>query len=472
MVVGLEKCPAEIIESIVKLLDVTDIGNLRQTNRCLCSKATQEHFKSYFRSKRVDITGQALQKLVGLTQPGWLGCETRNLTLVGIVNNTKGLEAFLKANRNRDQKKRSRAERDLEVLQQQRRDYQQLLESGKIVRFLSETFENIAVNSVTGKLRSLSLDVTVYREDAEQRLPPATGGSWKLIWQTAAETFQVVFASLQASNLEIENLNIFNDRQLRRCSLACNELGRIDYRNEKLSKTFAALKSLSISVSQRIIEITPQDKQSTGDPGDEIDWSDDENDRDMNEVTTEAHDEQNFTGLASLLRVSNQLESLQIHQYIVNIIHIDIPNEKLFQRIAELDRLPNLEHCSLRGVFVREKDLLSFLKRMDLRSFSMENVTMTSGTFNSIFNYCTSEASRMEFLYVDDLMIQHNLLYFDGAGEPKFQTWNRSHGSNTLKREGAEIKQPILYHVTDDAPLGSPARQKWRLQQRQDFGPP
>jgi hypothetical protein len=46
-----------------------------------------------------------------------------------------------------------------------------------------------------------------------------------------------------------ERLNIFNDRRLKRCSLACNELGSVDFKQKRLAILLASMKSLSASVS-------------------------------------------------------------------------------------------------------------------------------------------------------------------------------------------------------------------------------
>ena len=88
---SLENCPNEVIESIVVLLVLGDICSLRQSSRALASKTTQNHFKSCFLSKHVDITGSALREFVDVTQRSWLGCLIQNLVLVGVVNNTKAL---------------------------------------------------------------------------------------------------------------------------------------------------------------------------------------------------------------------------------------------------------------------------------------------------------------------------------------------------------------------------------------------
>ena len=115
------------------------------------------------------------------------------------------------------------------------------------VSLLSEAFSSIVANRKTGKPLSLSLEVVVYRQDAEQRLPPLAGGSWRFIWQSAADIFHTTIRSLAASNLPIEKLNIFNDRQLQRCSLACNELGSIYFEHKRLAISLSTLKSLSVS---------------------------------------------------------------------------------------------------------------------------------------------------------------------------------------------------------------------------------
>ncbi|KAH2019613.1 hypothetical protein KXV65_003374 [Aspergillus fumigatus] len=461
---GLAQCPAQVVEEIVAYLDLTDVGNLRQTNRRLRSQVTQGRFRLNFRSKRVKITGADLQQLGLLTQRGWLGCETRHLTLVGMVNDTMALEAGLKADATNPRK------RDLAILQQRRQDYEQLLEPGKIVQLLSQAFKYLATNSAERKLQSLSLEVTVYRQDAERELEACLADYGR--------DLPIVLAALQKSLLAVDYLNVFNGSYMQRCSLESRELSQIDYHNERLSKVLGALKALSISVSDRILWLTPQDAQRSSDgSADVIDWSDDEHDRRIDKAAAEAQDESNFVGLARILDLCHELKSLQIHQYLVNArhltFHIPFPRERLFQRVAELAALPALEDCSLRGVFIRERNLLALLKRTQLRRLTLESVQMVSGTFRSTFDACTGETSSLSYLYLDELMIQGDLVHFTGVGAPRFNTWVGAHGSNTLKREGEELKHPIRYHLPHGMPipLGSPARQQWILEQRQEYGP-
>jgi hypothetical protein len=68
----LEDFPNEIIEAIAVKLDLNDIRSLRQSCRSLVSKTTQDCYKLFYRSKRVDITLQTLRAFVDATQSGRL----------------------------------------------------------------------------------------------------------------------------------------------------------------------------------------------------------------------------------------------------------------------------------------------------------------------------------------------------------------------------------------------------------------
>jgi hypothetical protein len=196
-----------------------------------------------------------------MSQPGWLGCLIQNLELVGVVNNTKALEYIIGEEPESDleeescgnRKKLAEAKQNLEMLRQRETDYEKLHESGRDLSLLSKAFSNIAANSRAGRLLSLSLEVVVYREDAEKRLSPLVGGGWRFIWECVADTFHTALCSLSASNMSIERLNIFNDRRLQRCSLACNELGSIDFKQKGLTISLASMKSLAVSISDRVI---------------------------------------------------------------------------------------------------------------------------------------------------------------------------------------------------------------------------
>jgi hypothetical protein len=500
----LQNCPNEVIETIVVLLDLEDVCNLRHTCRALDVKCTQGHFRSFFISKHVDITGSDLREFVDMTQRGGLGCQIQHLVLVGVVNNTELLKSILrekgqdKEEEDEDEEDEDeededeeddeeesdleekgtppKAQQDLEILKQRQIDYVQLHESGTDVSLLSEAFSNIMSNGKAGKLLSLSLEVVVYREDTEKRLPPLGPSSWKLIWQSAAETFHTAIRSLAASSLPIEKLNIFNSRQLQRCSLASNELGSIDFEHKGLAVSLASLKSLSVSFSGKVIYNSKKDAKQSGDPAEKIGknyWGG--KTRPINDMKAEAADEINFIGLRKILELCSQLEELELHQYWIGtglLAPADLHYERLFRLAAEIDVLPHLKRIELRGSDVREEDLLAFIQRTGVRKLSMYKVRLSFGTFRSIFNYCTSEAASMEELCFHELFETGGRVFFDGPGPCQFPPQTGPGGTDTLWRISAEVRQQISYYSAGAPMVGSPATAEYLLKRYIEYGPP
>lgn len=439
----LEDCPNEVIEAIVVLLDLDDIRSLRQSCRSLAAKTTQNRFKSYYHSKRVDITPYALRAFVDATQPGRLGCLVQELILVGLTNSVEG---------HNSKPQYGPAETELDLL--------------------SQAFNGIATNMKSGELLSLSLEVAVVQDDAEQRLLPAAvaRGEWKFVWQSAAQTFHTTLLALTASRLPLEKLDVFNDRQSQSCSLACDELGRIDFQDKGLAISLSSLKSLSISLSDRIIEDLPTASTYSSQPPTE---------KDIRKVKMKATAQSNFVGLAEFLQLARLLDSLEIHYYRLDTARYLLRDpyahhERLLKQVAGSEKLPKLKQCRLRGIYISDGDLLAFIQRTATRRPFMENVTVSSGTFRSIFDYCTRE---IEELYFDDLFEKHNMLYFRTPGQvghaqvPLHQSTGRAQVTTSLQRVGAEVKQPIIYHYHQGMVADTPRMRDLRQQRRREYGP-
>ncbi|CBF79112.1 predicted protein [Aspergillus nidulans FGSC A4] len=468
----LEYLPNEIIETIVSLLELTDIRNLRLTSRGLALRSSGHHFKSHFRRKHVDITESTLRDFVQATKPGRLGRLVQYLVLVGshLPTEKQGLEAEDEA----------KTRQDLEVLAQRRTDYRVMRSSGTDVRLLSEAFGNLMAqdggNNTAGgpRLRTLSLKVVVYHTDAEQRLPPKTGG-WVPIWQVATETFHTALRALAISAMPVAKLDIYTQQS--RSSLACSELSAVDHESSGLVASLASVKSLSVSFSDRIINGRRENLGITGGSADEVDRDAPVIDdfRDNEDVEAEACDESTFIGLVRLVQLCSGLKELELHHYKLgnHTVFVDLHREQFLQRIVAMTTLTTLKRCALRGLTVREVDLLAFIKETApaIVELTLQNVSLVSGTFRAIFDHCTSEASCLTRLFFDDLFEQ-KLLYFVGEpGQSKLRSFNYQ-CSETLDRTGPEVRRPISYFIPLGRPKGSPALWQWRMRRRREFGPP
>jgi hypothetical protein len=284
-----------------------------------------------------------------------------------------------------------------------------------------------------------------------------------------------MMCSLAASSLPIEKLDIFNDRQLQRCSLASNEIGSIDFDHKGLAISLASLKSLSLSFSQKVIFYSQNNAEQSYDPAEDTVWDEigDDDVRDDDDIRAEAAREGNFIGLAKLLQLSSQLEDLKLHLFLLMIgplDHADMYHERLFQRAAQMRSNMNLNRMELRGLYVREEDLLALIQRTAVRKLSMYSVVMSSGSFRSVFDYRTSDAADMEELYCDELFEQALRVYFDGPGHYRLSPLTGPGGCDALERAGAELKQPILYRSAQDIAIGTPQTAEYNRQWWMEYG--
>lgn len=228
----------------------------------------------------------------------------------------------------------------------------------------------------------------------------------------------------------------------------------IGFECKGLATSLASLKTLSISYSDRIINVRNEDIGDTGDSADEIDHDASAVDdfREDDDIEVEACDEANFLGLARLLKLCSGLENLELDHYAIPLDgypYFDLHRGMFLQHIVVTVQLPKLQRCTLRGLRAREVDLLQFLKKSTpaIKDFQMDMVRLASGTFSSILNYCTSEHAGLERLYFNDLFAPGELkhAYYDrDSGKPRLINFDGP-CSNMLDRIGPEVRRPIVY---------------------------
>ena len=491
----LDCCPNEIIESVVVLLAFPDICNLRLVSRLISVKVVQEHFKSFYKKKHVDLTEESLQALqYNTVNKGRLGCLVEELTLVGIVNNTLGLEAILRKKTNSvtehngpmfmttevrcTDEELTQAQNDLNILKQRTVDQKYLIESALAVDLLATAFTNLANNAKHLPIPNIKLGISIFRQDATTRLPPLQGGSWKLIWNCAAQTLQITTAALARSKLPINELDVYSE--LPRCAVARDQIIHLLPTSDSpgLAESLKHLKAFSISMSHRIISETEQDRKRLYDPGEHVSYSDVPIYRDIDILRGEARAEENFGGLVELLKLCENVERLDIHQYSLarkKLTQRDMCDTLVLQRLVEGVTLANLKGVRLRGLHVREEDLVKFLRQSRVlgQVVLQEMEIDDEGSWGNVFAALT--AGQVDFLFVDDLFEGGKLLYFDGEGDgqPKYPTLDNCRGTNGFVRKGVEdVQREVRYHFAEARPYGSPQAWRWREGRRLAYGPP
>ena len=322
MVRSLEDLPVEIIELAVSLLSLSDVCSVRLVSRQLAVKASEGCFLTSCASKHVDISNTCLQTFVHMTQPGGIGCVLRDLTVVGVAIITHDLQFLLRKKKcpvikypgeHLDcTREELDARRELRALKQREVEHGIFAASGLDTALLEEGFRNLAANSKTRGLRSLSLEVVAYRDACGTRVQPIDANSWELIWTAAVETLRVTFTALADSGLAVEKLILFNTQQ--QCSVEVKVLS--DLLDARQMTCLESVKSLAVSFSDPIIHDREQPKSIDEAEDDEVEDDAAETRRVPTEVLrAQVADQRGFTGLASLLKLMPMLEELELHSY-------------------------------------------------------------------------------------------------------------------------------------------------------------
>ena len=105
----------------------------------------------------------------------------------------------------------------------------------------------------------------------------------------------------------------------------------------QLTISLSSLKSLSISLSDRIIEDLPPPNFSQPPKG-----------KDIREARRKATAKSNFVGLVKFLQLARLLDSLEIHYYRLNTAYFFLRDyyaydERLLKQVARSEKLPKLK---------------------------------------------------------------------------------------------------------------------------------
>jgi hypothetical protein len=170
-----------------------------------------------------------------------------------------------------------------------------------------------------------------------------------------------------------------------RCSLALDELNRVDFASVRLGQSLNHLTELSLSVSDRHV--------------------DDQIYRWLPEETAQ----DNFDGLRSLLRTCPSIQKLDLAHFSRIFIRRGSKQHGCLLRMLGESNLRRLQCLTLQGLCLSEHELLTSLQNLGtLRSLSLRCITLKNGSFKPIFDYCTIKAA-MERLECDSLSHEVNL---------------------------------------------------------------
>lgn len=536
--------PTEIVELIADYLSLPDLRNWRFACRDVSAKiAGSRKFKSFCSKKAVELHVSSLRNLTAwLSEPG-VQTYLEHLTVTGVLLVTKGLERIIREKTKpanlqdpcsirRDdigneirlpripvaQAEVDDAKSQLHDFRRQVREAGEEQAAGKDLYALVRLFQVIHTRCKGAGLKSLTLDVRVYREKTTA-LSPAVGAPWRQIWETAQHVLSVSLQAWHRSAIRIQHLDVYSETE--DCSIQAYNIAALQKQLDFGS--LYGLKALSMSISNRVLPLNPSEQIN------EIDK--DENDidgrrrrmrgaRQLDEVRQQAartlreerarmmRDLENVVGVAEWLRQTPGLEQLHLHNYrVINTLDTAGPaltsRKAIFKHIGESAPLPNLGKLTLRGADIEVNAVLKMLQNSPyLKSLSMQEVTLVASngqSWDTVFACLTSPTAVLTHIYLDNLLEEttdwHNyIVCFTPGTKPGDSSISSGEDAKArLERLGVahfdlcrpsargynafelnrreDVLRGIEYWPNAQFVLGSVQNSMWREQRRRHYGP-
>ncbi|PPJ57959.1 hypothetical protein CBER1_09419 [Cercospora berteroae] len=495
----IEELPNEVFEAISASLDLRDLNNVRLVSRSMASKVTQNHYASFLRCKRVLVARDALELTAELTANEGIGCFVEELMLVGVVYNAAGLDHQLakgtatmvgrgsEANGLLELPKEAgtpieleHAARESQILQAKQADYHRMHGDGEDVALLTRIFRNLAANTKRRGLKCISTDVVEYRKDSKTPQHASQRLAWRSVWHMAAETFHTLMLALAAASLPVDELNIFCNDYSGHCSLACNEVSGCDWQAKGTALALANVQSLSISISDRILDETEHDISATGDPVERLTASASVTGLlpNLDALRSQSTEDVNFNGLVALLQLCTSMKRLDLRRCRLRRQQHELDDDRdqrFFQDVARAVHLPALQALALHNFKVREKDLLSILESQNVNNLMLHNILLDPGDrWDPIFTYCTSTHHGINALHFEDLYQDNAQIFF---GERPEEIANSVipglHKYQNIHRQQDRNMMPIIWSIPRYRKLRMDRFVKQRHDRHRDmFGPP
>lgn len=429
----LEDLHVELVDHILRCLNICDIASLRLTSRAMAKKATQPTFTSIFKHKEIILSTESLENMARVTAEGRIGCLLEHCTIEGIATSTTVKSAVQNT-------------------------------TTRHLQLLTQAFRNIKQYSPDGKLISICLRVTALEKDFRGKFfKPRSFRSQTAVQAAASGTFKLVMEALRQSELCIEELDIYYS--LRGCSLGIEDF----MTNFTPPNVLGSLKRLSVSlcatqiVQQWRIDEEAENKAHVQVPGRHRRW----------------RPHEALLAISHVLRKTQSLESLKAHWYLFGETNepelFDPGSKEVIAR--DSDKAINLKECSLHGIWVPANELLQFLQATQLERLTLTDINLLRGTYEPVFEYLTSPACSIKSYHLDDLdqfpnALSHQpLVHFTNvSGEPQLPFLNENVGPSTLIRTGRAAKQPISYHIPQLRLPISAAAVRWSQKRQQMYG--
>lgn len=291
----------------------------------------------------------------------------------------------------------------------------------------------------------------------------------------ASHVYRTVMLAISHSGIAIEHLDIYNGR--RRCSVQTWDIN--DFMPELESAEFAKaaihIRSFSISFSPRVESDFKKilDARATTYTG-VLSAAGLLSEQDPSVVA-----EENYPGIARLLKHMPNLEQLDLHMY--RMLEGSVNSyAKVFSYIANDVVLPSLRHCVLRGLRSNTDSLLKFFKNHnEIETIELREVHLVAGIWRPVLEHLCTLPSLQQVVLQDiarggkyiRIAPKHRVQQDDGEDHHNPYAFLDRH-TRTFSREEIQKEKFEFAKGPKHGPLSPRDALIWREAREVQYGPP
>lgn len=418
----LDTLPIEILEMVIRLLELQDIRNLRASSRILATMTSHGHFQTYFHVKSILLTKDSAPELKHMLCYSELARSLQDLVVVS----PRTFQGNCRMSRVRP----------------------------GLINLLTGVFKTLHSRVNGGQLRSLHLSMSPILLPPGKPRPGMAFSSEH--FQSGALVYQAVMLALQASALRVERLDMFSSGS--RCKIPIDQLVLLLPGATHLAPGLVHTRSLTLNLTQTLQR--PPWQRTLRSFSRSIDVA-----------------RHSIAALGTLLRQMPSLQHLDLRWYILNRKSHPTPGDaqgiRFFDLLSVDASFPPLQSCALRGLHLAQMPLLHFLRKTSATKILLEEIRLKEGTFAPILDHLFHKDSKLEDVCLDHLWEdqeeRRGVLWFTtvtAVGPPHPEA---DHNPCKLVRTGEEVNKPYRSILCADTPPGP--SYGWKERQRR-YGPP
>jgi hypothetical protein len=395
--------PPELFETILKYLDLDSVKALRLTDQKFAEKCIGPRFLSFIQQPILDVSSQNLRSLHALACNPPLSGMIHSLTFLATSLDSSEAEENVKSGKytvrrvhgpmfettttSYSPEELSIAKFNLKWLKEQQKARAKE-SSSEMIELLQLALKGF------NALHSIQLDSAFIIGPTEKE--SASRGKWHPLWIRASHVFFLVVSAMAQSGVSVKKFDAY--RQTPRCCIPSGDITTYasGLSPEQLEIVSKGLESFELNTSAEIQTAVGSAKARKRDELARMGY--------LSRKHPRAVLAEGTPGITSLLKSAHALRELDLS--FRHALRGGCPDsyDRIIESIAHETQLPMLESCAFSGFLAKGESILLFLQNHpNLRSFTLHECHLTTGSWPPIFAHLDQSISKLESVSFSNL---------------------------------------------------------------------